>query len=354
MSDIPEPDRFSSYPHPRERHVLFGHGEAERAFLDAYRQGRLHHAWLLAGPEGIGKATLAYRMARFLLAHPDPQARAVVDASDLSVPADAPAARRVQAQAHSDFVVLRRRYDAEKKRVLSQIPVEDIRDAVGSMTSTSGEGGWRIAIVDSAEDLNPNSANALLKTLEEPPAKALFIIVSHAPGRLLPTIRSRCRRLAVRLLGHHDLMAVMTDLGATVDHTQDDVARAIERADGSARGALVALEPRITKFTDKVLDLIGRLPRYELAQVLDIADELRGSDGDELFEALLVTIRDWLAANLRGRAGEGAASLAPLADVWDNMARAVRELETYNLDRRPFVVGLVADLAEAVSRSRRV
>src|SRR5262245_4553568 len=157
------------------------------------------HAWLIGGPRGIGKATLAYRMARFVFAHPDPASVAVRNAQTLALPPDHPALRRVAAQGHSDLLALERVAD-EKGKIPASIPVDLVRKTIGFFGSTAGEGGWRVCIVDSADELNPSGANAILKTLEEPPAKSLLLVVSHAPGRLLPTIRSRCRRLALRPL----------------------------------------------------------------------------------------------------------------------------------------------------------
>ena len=179
---------------PRETAALFGHDAAERALLDAFKGGRIPHAWLIGGPPGIGKATLAYRLARFVLAHPDPKAPAVQNATSLAVAADNPVARRIAAQAQGDLLVLERVINEQTGKLYTVIRVDDVRRAVPFFGSTAGEGGWRIAIVDAVDDLQREGANALLKVLEEPPARTLLLLVSHAPGRELPTIRSRCRR----------------------------------------------------------------------------------------------------------------------------------------------------------------
>src|SRR5262249_40532591 len=186
-------------PFPRETTVLYGHADAERALLAAYRGARFPHAWLIGGRSGIGKATLAYRMARFVLAHPDPAAAAVQEAQTLEIPADHRVARQVGAQGHSDLLVLERTVNEKTGKLFTVIRVEDVRRTVPFFGSTAGEGGWRVCIVDCADELQyPQAANALLKILEEPPANALLLLVSHAPARLLPTIRSRCRRLMLR------------------------------------------------------------------------------------------------------------------------------------------------------------
>src|SRR5947209_1685077 len=198
--------------HPRETLSLYGHAEAEQAFLTAYRGGRMPHAWLIGGVGigGIGKATLAYRMARFLFAHPDQAAEDVRKSSSLALPADHPVARRIAAQGHPDLLALERVED-EKGKMPTMISVDLVRRTIGFFGSTAGEGGWRVCIVDSADELNPSGANALLKILEEPPAKALLLVVSHAPGRLLPTIRSRCRRLMLRPLAAADVARATAD-----------------------------------------------------------------------------------------------------------------------------------------------
>src|SRR5258708_9581238 len=169
---VEEPDSMDPAP-PRETSVLYGHGEAEQALLGAYRSGRFPHAWLIAGPAGIGKATLAYRMARFMLAHPDARAPLVQNAKSLHVEADHPAARRVAAQAHSDLLVLERTINEKTGKLRQDIQVDDVRRTVGFFGSTAGEGGWRVAIVDSVDELNAAGAHALLQGLGETPRPAL-------------------------------------------------------------------------------------------------------------------------------------------------------------------------------------
>src|SRR6187401_2448723 len=190
---------------PRETTTLFGHAEAEKALLDAYKSGRIAHAWLIGGPPGIGKATLAYRMARFVLANPDPQSPAVQKATSLSVDVENPVARRLAAQVHGDLLTVERVINEQNGKLYTVIRVEDVRRTVAFFGSTSSEGGWRIAIVDAVDDLQRDGANALLKVLEEPPRRSLILLVSHAPGRELPTIRSRCRRVLLRPLDTQDV-----------------------------------------------------------------------------------------------------------------------------------------------------
>ncbi|PPD42510.1 MAG: DNA polymerase III subunit delta', partial [Methylocystis sp.] len=212
----PESDRFDDAPHPRETLALFGHARAERELLDAYRANRLAQAWIIGGPEGIGKATLAWRFARFLVANPESSAAAVQGAESLAVAANHAAARRVATMALADISLLRREWNEKAKppKHFTEIRVDDVRTMSASFHHASGTGGWRVAIIDCADELNRSAANALLKLIEEPPARALFLLVAHQPGRMLPTIRSRCRKLMLSPLPEEETVAAVEALGA--------------------------------------------------------------------------------------------------------------------------------------------
>ncbi|RAI30456.1 DNA polymerase III subunit delta', partial [Rhodoplanes elegans] len=195
-------------PHPRETLDLVGHAAAEQTLLAAYKSGRVPHAWLIGGPAGIGKATLVYRFARFVLAHPDPASPAVQAATSLALPSDHPVVRRVAADTEGALLALERTPGEKSETVRTVITVDQVRETVGFFGATATGGGWRICVVDAAEELKyPEGANALLKILEEPPRRALLLLVSHSPGRLLPTIRSRCRMLALRPLSAPEVAA---------------------------------------------------------------------------------------------------------------------------------------------------
>jgi DNA polymerase-3 subunit delta' len=174
--------------------------------LNAYRSGRIPHAWLIGGAQGIGKATLAYRMARFVLAHRNPLASDVQHAETLWVDPSDPVARHVAAGAHGGLLTLERGLN-DKGVMRTVITVDETRETISFFGSTAAVEGWRVCIVDTVDELNPNAANALLKILEEPPRQSLFLLVSHAPARVLPTIQSRCRKLALRPLAVDDVSA---------------------------------------------------------------------------------------------------------------------------------------------------
>ena len=248
---------------PRATTELFGHAEAELTLLDAYRTGRLPHAWLITGPPGIGKSTLAYRMARFVFAHPDPHTATVRSSTSLAVAADHPVARRIAAQAQPDLLVLTRTINEEDR----QAAAGHLRSTTSGAPSlffgsTAGEGGWRIAIVDCVDELNSEGANALLKILEEPPARALLLLVSHSAGRVLPTIRSRCRLLPLRPLSVEQVArATAAALGTRGWDTDIQAAAAV--ADGSVARALALLDADALELRGRIVALLDRLPSVD-------------------------------------------------------------------------------------------
>jgi DNA polymerase-3 subunit delta' len=347
--DAVEPDRFEGAPHPREQFAFFGHREGEDAFLDGLRSGRLHHAWLIGGAQGIGKATLAYRVARSIL---DPQKGRDRASPSLDVPPDSHVARQVAALSHPNLSVLRRAPATDKKGPSATIPVEAVRRALGMFGSTAANGGYRVCIVDSAEDLTISSANALLKVIEEPPPRSIFLIVSHAPQRVLPTIRSRCRRLLLRPLENHHTSAAIASLGSPwTDIPQDVLDQALLYGEGSVRRTLELLDAEKVAFIDQVTRLLNGLPKADTKQVLALAEALSRRDADDSYELALETVQRWVSERLHERAGLGAPRLAPLVEVCEKIGRSAREIDVFNLDRRPFILTMFDDLADAVRRA---
>jgi DNA polymerase-3 subunit delta' len=343
MSDRLEIDQLTDSPHPREALRLVGHKAAEQALLAAYQSGRIHHAWILGGPEGIGKATLAYRMAKFVLANPDPAK--TLAARDLAVPPDNRAARQVISQSHVDLAVLRRLPNDKTKGFFSNIRVDDVRNVVRFLGSTAGAGGWRIAIIDSAEDLAREGANALLKVLEEPPARVLFLMVSHQPARLLPTIRSRCRMLALVGLSQSDVIKAAGE--ARPDLDGEALAAGAALAQGSVRRALTLADGEGVALHRSLGDLLAKLPRIDIAAAHALADRCANKAGDENFALLIDFIDDWLHERLLAERSQPPHRLARWAEVWEKARNAAREVEIYNLDRKPFVLSTLSLLAEA-------
>jgi DNA polymerase-3 subunit delta' len=328
---------------PRLAPELFGHAEAEQTLLDGYRGGRIPHAWLIGGEKGIGKATLAYRMARFVLAYPDPTVPAVQNAKSLAVPTDHPVARRIAGQAHSDLLVLRRVINEKTGKLFTVTRVDDIRRTVPFFGSTAGEGGWRVAIVDPLDDLNKAGENALLKVLEEPPPRALLLLISHAPGRVLPTIRSRCRTLMLRPLAADNVArAAIAAIGE--DAAADAIRAAAAAAEGSVGRALMLLEGDALELRQQVTGLLDRLPALDPRALHALGDEIAGTQAEPL-AAFVDAVNTWLSARLESGPQE-APRLARVAEVWDSVNRAMRDAEAYNLDRKPLVFSVFGRLAE--------
>jgi DNA polymerase-3 subunit delta' len=328
---------------PRMTEVLYGHADAEAALLAAYRGGRVPHAFLLMGPKGIGKATLAYRMARFVLAHPDPAAPAVQAAMSLAVDPEHPVARRMAAQAQADFLVIERTAN-EKGNLRQQIAVDDVRRTVLFFGATAGEGGWRVAVVDAVDELNRSGANALLKLLEEPPHRALLLLVCHSAARVPATLRSRCRIVTLRPLAPTE---VATALAAAVGRPSSDpqIQAAAAAAEGSVGRAFAFLDEGALALRQRALDQLDRLPALDSNALHELGDALAGTDPQPL-AAFIDTVNAWLSQRLDRNQRE-IGRVARLAEAWERINQAVREAETYNLERKPLVFSVFGLLAEA-------
>jgi len=334
-------------PHPRETLSLYGHTEAEQGFLEAYSAGRMPHAWLIGGRRGIGKATLAYRMARFVFAHPTPQsaqsaAGVAQNGSNLTLPPDHPVVRRVAAQGHPDLLALERVAD-EKGKIPMFIPVDMVRKTIGFFGATAGEGGWRVCIVDSADELNAAGANALLKILEEPPARSLLLVVSHAPGRLLPTIRSRCRRLMLRPLEPEDVARAVAN-ALERDAEEAEIKAAAAASDGSVARALDLLAGTALQVRERVNAMLAALPTVDPRALHALGDAL-GRD-ETAFTAFVDAVRDWLSARITV-AGAEPRRLDRIAEVWEKLNITARDVIDYNLERKPLVFNVFDWLAAA-------
>ncbi|ADZ70706.1 DNA polymerase III subunit delta' [Polymorphum gilvum] len=347
LDAAPEVDEIPGVPLPRERTALIGHREAERELLEAYGSRRFHHAWILGGPKGIGKATLAFRFARFALAHPDRFAALIAAARDLAVSADHVVARQVAAGTHPNLLHLRRPWDDKRKRFRTELPVEEVRRTVSFFGTTASGSGWRICIVDSADEMNVSSANALLKILEEPPANSLFLLLSHTPGRLLPTIRSRCRRLDLAPLSAEEIAA---GLPGVLDEAPDaaTLADVTRFADGSLRAALLLLSGEGLAVNRGFLALADRLPRIDVAALHAFADLVAARGQTDNWEAFLHVARDWLHRRLVADAGQSASRLVRWTEVWEKMGRAAADAEALNLDRKQVVLDVFRNLSEVM------
>ena len=330
--------------HPRRTNFLLGHREAESRLLQAHQSGKLHHAWLMTGPRGIGKATLAYRFARFLLQVPTPE-RARAHGS-LHVAPDEPVARQVAAAAHPDLFVLERAIDTRAKRLKSEIAVDDARAAQGLFARTAATGGWRVCIVDSADDLNPESANALLKVIEEPPRQSVFLVVCHQPGRLLPTIRSRCLALPLSTLDNGATLQVLERLPPAALQA-DDAAR--RRAAALSKGRPGRALELARSRGAAVFEGFAARPKLTPAAAIETGAEFSGRDSPDDFTIFCELLVGWLAEKARdaGIGGKGDA----LAQAHDDIATSLRQSDALNLDRRQTVTDALLRIEEALKAS---
>lgn len=348
---LPEIDRLEGFPHPRETQTVYGHAPAEHALVEAFTTGRMHHAWLLSGRTGIGKATLAYRLARFLLASPADrtQPEASLDVAPGSV-----AARQVLALSHPGLLVLRRPWLTTTKRFATTIPIDEVRRLRGFLGHTAAEDTWRVVIVDTADDLNPNAANALLKSLEEPPKRTVFILLVSEPGRLLPTIRSRCRLLPLAPLGLEDLRRAASSAAEGCD-AQQALSESMETlADGSVRRLLELSDGTGAKLYERILALLIALPRIDWGAAHILADDLGSPSADQRFEMFFTILLSVMANGIRAAAaGEPAAwSIAPerapvWAEIWETIVREKDEAVELNLDRRALILSTLSRMASA-------
>jgi DNA polymerase-3 subunit delta' len=337
-----EGDRLFGTPHPRERSKLIGHEQAQAEVLAAWNAGRLPHAFLIGGPEGVGKATLAYRIARFVLSNPKP------DVKSLQIPPDHAVSRQVAVLSHPDLLVLRRIAIEEGRKLPSEIAVDEVRKTLKFFGSTAAYGGYRVCIVDSLDELNKQGANSLLKILEEPPRRAIFLLISHAPGRLLATVRSRCQKLQLRPLSIEQVSRAVTGIADEIEpFPRRKIKKAAEASGGSVRKALSLILDEGLEVRELTEQLLARLPQTDGEGMQKLGDSLRTDTG---FFTFAETIEDWLAAAAT-KTADSPIRLARFAETWENVHRAAIETDAYGLDRKPLVFQVFFMLAEATQHA---
>jgi DNA polymerase-3 subunit delta' len=334
--------------HPRHTEALFGHAAAEETFLGAFAAGTLHHAWLLTGERGTGKATFAYRAARFLLSR---EAVGTEHGGTLAVPKSHPVVRQIAAGAHPSLFVLG---DAGGAAASSAaIGVDEVRKLRAFLSLTS-PAGWRVMIVDPANDLTIASANALLKAVEEPPPRTVFFLIGHGAATVMPTIKSRCVKLAFRPLQLEDFAAAVSAACAAGEFDVPDAA-ALDRlhaiAQGSPGRAVEFVAGGVLALAGTLDRIAAGLPRLDYAAVHSLIQSASGAKNAQAFERLCDLIEERIEALARQALAERAnvAMSAAWAQAWQGFRQRRGELDALNLDKGAFLLGAFSDM-ETVAR----
>ncbi|WP_367714731.1 DNA polymerase III subunit delta' [Nitratireductor sp. GISD-1A_MAKvit] len=344
MFERTAPERFDTLPDipdPAENPVLVGHQNAADMLAGAYRAGKLHHGLLFAGPPGIGKATLAFHLANHLFSNPQWDR-----APDRFSPPDpnAQSFRLIAQDAHPSLLHLTRPFVERDKKFKTVITVDEIRRIQRFLSLTPHDGGYRVVIVDPADDLNISAANALLKSLEEPPPRTVFILISHSPGRLLPTIRSRCQVMRLQPLAAAELAALLRQLGVAESGSDEEIAA---RAKGSVRNAILLSQFGGAEITDALESLV-KARRFDANEALRLGDAVSGRERGVQFSIFNRAVLDLVNRRAVALAEAGdVTGAARAAEMWNEINTAIRDAETFNLDRKQHAAGLCARLNAA-------
>ena len=347
---------------PRLTRILTGHAKPQADFLAALNGGRMPHAWLLTGPKGVGKASFAYLAARLVLSGGS--------ATAMSPALESDDAHLVEEGAHPDLFVLKRDYNPKTQKFRGDIPAEAARDLRQSFNLSAGRGGWRVAIIDSIDELNRYGVNALLKLIEEPPEKCLFLIICHNPGRLLDTIRSRCRMLSFNALDESDLQSIVH--GRLEGSDPNEVAASAFLAQGSAGYALMLSEEGGFDLYREMIGVLETAPQLDVEKLHGLAGRFGARAAPEQFAIFCFLLSGWLHRYVRFAstgAGfqpvfEGEEALVnrllgdglgvePFVALWEKVEQDSRAVEALNLDKKQAVLEWMTGFADA-NRKRAV
>jgi DNA polymerase-3 subunit delta' len=351
-------------PLPQETSEFLGHDYAEQVLLDAFNSARLAHAWLVTGPRGIGKATLAYRFARFILTNgkainssPSIFGDSPVVYTSLYIAPESIIYQRVANGSYNNLLAIERTRDEKSNKLRSVIRVEEVRKLNGFFGLTAADGGWRVVIVDAADEMNPNAANAILKLLEEPPTRTLILLISHNPGRLLPTIRSRCRVLRLSRLTDLVLEGLISRYHPKIP--MDQRADLVSLSDGSIGQALTLAEGSGVELYRDMINLINSLPSLDVEALHKLGDKVGRAGAEQDFYTLGELLSWWLNRLITTGAGKGAQTklmkkvfestgLDNWLEVWENVSRILERTDAVHLDRKQSVLNIFLMLERTI------
>ncbi|MDA9552983.1 DNA polymerase III subunit delta' [Emcibacteraceae bacterium] len=356
---------------PRNTIELVGHEHAEQLFLDAFNAEKIHHAWMITGPKGIGKATLAYKMARFLLNNPpeDDQGPGLFGdvlekaaLTSLETDLESQANHLVNAGSNPDLMITERTEDPKTGKMRSNILVDDVRKINQFFHKTSSDGGWRVAIVDTADEMNRNAANAILKILEEPPKNSILIILAHAPGRLLPTIKSRCRMLPLKPLKSQTVKEILQK--NYPDKEENIIDGYVALSNGSPGYAISLIEHQGLKVYREILGLLSTMPNINVPLMHDFAGAITTKKSGDTFLLFSEMLSQFISRMVRHvsylntghthnikealteefKLMEELGEIIPLdqwAGLWEKISEKMKVTDQLNMDRKQTVIDIL-------------
>lgn len=340
---------------PRNNPYLIGHGQAEQDFLQAWKNNSLHNSWLISGIEGIGKATLAYKMARFILSA-DYQKKDSYNNLDISP--DASVFKLISNNSHADMKIIERDYtDTDRKKIIKAIKdgeklsndemsglkksafirVDDVRTINDFLSRRSSNDGWRVVVIDSIDDMNIASANAVLKILEEPPYKTLLLLISHNPNQLLPTIKSRCAKLLLKPLQDNEVASLLRRYRPNL--TSAEVKGTVAIASGSIGKALNYVDNDALKWYDNLCKLINSGSKFSISEMLSFCGD--ASANEENYNLSQELILKFLSENVKI-----SPNVVELADCWDNAIKVFSETSSLNLDKKQALMNVIVNICK--------
>ena len=347
---------------PINNPFLLGQGEAEQKFLSSFFSKRIPHAWLLTGPKGIGKATFAHRIARFVLTNTfvlheeDGLFSSNLDldkkATNLNHDINDPICRRIISGGHPDFLHITRTLDEKSGKIKQQITVDEIRKINSFLSLTPSEGGWRIIVIDSIDDFNTNSSNAILKVLEEPPLNTLILLICHNSMSVLETIKSRCRLIKLKLLDEDVLVSLLKEYQINLSMDESRVLSGL--SDGSIGKALHLAEGATLEVFNQIKAILNTFPKIDMLKVHELGNTIVRDKTGDLFTHVMHFLANWVANNVKKSAISDLEDTYPWLDTWDKMGDSLDKLTSLNLDQKQVLLNTFVLIKNVNKNSKSV